>query len=71
MHLLVYFDTLYLERESGVQIASHLLQFQFLSDGGFRFPLAHFPTLECPPSVLYIQFWEGVLQLRRAGFRSV
>lgn len=26
----------------------------FLSDGGFRFPIAHFPTAQCPASVLYI-----------------
>ncbi|CAB3995373.1 Hypothetical predicted protein [Paramuricea clavata] len=54
-----------------IQLASHLLQFEFLSGGGFRFPLAHFPTAECPPSVLYLQFWEGVLQMKKAGFSPV
>ena len=42
--------------ESSVQLATHLLQFIFLSDGGFRSPLAHFPTSQCPPSVTYLQF---------------
>lgn len=54
--------------QSTVQLATHLLQFVFLSVGGFRFPLAHFPTKQCPPSILYLQFWEGVMQTKRAGF---
>ena len=53
---------------SSVEIATHLMQFIFLSDGGFRFPVAHFPTAQCPSSVLYLQFWEGVMQLKRFGF---
>ncbi|CAB4015801.1 Hypothetical predicted protein, partial [Paramuricea clavata] len=53
--------------ETKSQIATHLLQYVFLSDCGFRFPLAHFPTTTCPP--LYLQFWEGVLQMKKAGFR--
>ena len=56
---------------SDIQVASHLLQFIFLSDSGFRFPLAHFPTTQCPPSSLYFQFWEGVLRMKQAGFRYV
>ncbi|XP_028392672.1 uncharacterized protein LOC114517214 [Dendronephthya gigantea] len=50
------------------QIATHILQFIFLSDGGFRFPVAHFPTAQCPPSTLYFKFWEGVLLMKQAGF---
>ena len=56
---------------SPVDLATHLLQFIFLSDCGFRFPLAHFPTKQCPPSTLYLQFWEGVMQMKRAGFTYV
>ncbi|XP_028418403.1 uncharacterized protein LOC114543743 [Dendronephthya gigantea] len=54
--------------DSKISLATHLLQFVFLSDCGFRFPIAHFPTAQCPSSVLYLKFWEGVLQMRRAGF---
>lgn len=57
------------KKEAKTQVATHLLQFVFLSDSGFRFPLAHFPTNTCPASLLYMQFWEGVLQMRKAGFR--
>ena len=58
----------FIEDDSKVSIETHLLQFVFLSDGGFPFPIAHFPTTQCPASVLYLKFWEGVLQMRRAGF---
>lgn len=54
--------------QSSVNLATHLLQFIFLSDGGFTFPLANFPTKQCPPSILYLQFYEGVLQMKRTGF---
>jgi hypothetical protein len=50
-----------------IQIATHILQFIFLSDSGFRFPVAHFPTAQCPLSALYFQFWEGVLCMKQAG----
>lgn len=58
-----------LEGNSKITQATHILQFVFLSDGGFCFPVAHFPTEQCPPSVLYMIFWEGVLQMRKAGFK--
>ncbi len=35
--------------------STHLLQFIFLSDCGFRFPLAHFPTKQWPPSTFHLQ----------------
>ena len=53
---------------NNAEIASHLLQFVFISDCGFRFPVANFATPQCPPSVLYFHFWEGVLAMKRAGF---
>ncbi|XP_070540318.1 uncharacterized protein [Ptychodera flava] len=48
--------------------ATHVLQFVFISDGGFRYPVAHFPTRECPPAILHRVFWEGVRLLLKAGF---
>lgn len=35
------------------QLATHVLQFVFFSDSGFRFPIAQFPSAECTPSDLY------------------
>ena len=48
-----------------MQVATHLLQYVLISDNGFRFPLAHFPTSTCPPTILYIQFWEGVYRWKK------
>ena len=56
---------------SSPQIATHLLQFMFLSDCGFRFSLAHFPTAQCPPAILYRLFWNGVYQMKRYGFQCI
>ena len=58
-------------RQSSIEVAMHLLQFIFVSDSGFRIPLAHFPTAQCPASVLYLQFWEGVMRVKRACFACV
>jgi hypothetical protein len=55
--------------EAKMEVATHLIQYVFISDCGFRFPVAHFPTTTCPPTILYIQFLEGVLQMKKAGFR--
>ena len=41
-------------------LATHVLQFVFLSDSGFRFPIAQFSSAECTPSDLYFNFWRGV-----------
>lgn len=51
-------------------MATHVLQFVFLGNNGFRFPFAHFPTTEVDPSTLYTQFWKAVGWLRRFGFQS-
>ncbi|KAK3719592.1 hypothetical protein QZH41_015729 [Actinostola sp. cb2023] len=45
-----------------------LLQFIFLSDCGFRFPVAQFPSGHCTPTDLYMLFWKGVLKMRETGF---
>ncbi|XP_070552797.1 uncharacterized protein [Ptychodera flava] len=50
------------------ETATHVLQFVFIGDGGLRYPIAHFPTRECPPATLYRIFWEGVQLLLKAGF---
>ncbi|XP_070556443.1 uncharacterized protein [Ptychodera flava] len=52
-----------------VVTATHVLQFVFVGDGGFRYPVAHFPTRECPPTTLYRLFWEGVQILLKGGFQ--
>ena len=43
-------------------------QFIFLSDNGFRFPIAQFPSASCTPSALYYLFWEGVIKMQEYGF---
>lgn len=50
------------------QLATHVLQFIFLSDGSFRFPIAQFPSRECSPSDLYLNFWEGVRKMLQFRF---
>jgi len=51
-----------------MQLASHVPQFVFLSDGGFRFPTAQWPSANCTPSDLDHLFWEGVLKMSGIGF---
>ncbi|KXJ22079.1 hypothetical protein AC249_AIPGENE3500 [Exaiptasia diaphana] len=50
------------------EIATHVLQFIFLSDGGFRFPIAQWPSASCSPTDLYHNFWDGVLKMLQYGF---
>lgn len=45
-----------------------MLQFIFLSDGGFRFPIAQFPSSSCTATDLFHLLWEGVLKLLETGF---
>lgn len=51
-----------------LQLATHVLQFVFLSDSGFRFPIAQFPSAECTPSDLYFNFWRGVRKMLEFRF---
>ena len=44
------------------------LQFVFLGNTGYCFPVAHYPTREVGPSTLYMKFWEIVGLLEMAGF---
>ena len=55
--------------ERKAELASHVLQFVFLGNTGFRFPFAHWPTKEVDPSTLYIIFWKAVFWLLKAGFK--
>jgi len=54
-----------------VQTATHVLQFVYLGNTGFRFPIVHYPTCEVDPSTLYIKFWETVGWLEMAGFSVI
>ena len=55
--------------ETKAELASHVLQFVFLGNTGFRFPFAHWPTKEVDPSTLYIIFWKAVFWLLKAAFK--
>ena len=57
--------------DNKVQTATHVLQFVYLGNTGFRFPIAHYPTREVDPSTLYIKFWEIVGWLEMAGFSVI
>ena len=50
------------------ELATQVLQVIFLSDSGFRFPIAQFPSGSCTPNDLYFLFWEGVLKMLIEGF---
>ena len=50
------------------KMATHVLQFMFLGDTGFRWPCGHFPTMEATAAELYTMFWDGVQALKLWGF---
>ncbi|KAL9978040.1 hypothetical protein ACROYT_G015517 [Oculina patagonica] len=50
------------------ELATHVLQFAFISDGDVRFPVAQWPSRNCTPSDLYNLFWKGVLRILEFGF---
>ena len=51
-----------------VQMATHALQFMFLGDTGFKWPVAFYFTRECVAAELYIIFWDLVHHLMEYGF---
>ena len=53
-----------------VEVATHVLQFVFLGNNGFRFLFVHFPTKEAEPASLYTNFWKAVGWLRMFGFQT-
>ena len=67
MHFVIYF----VGQKDNTVLASHVLQFVFLSDSGFRFPIAQFASNNCTPSGLFFCFWEGVKRMVQTGFRLV
>ena len=50
------------------ELATQVVQIVFLSDCGFRFPVAQFPSGSCTPSDLYFLFLDGVLKMLEQGF---
>ena len=59
----------YIQGEETVDVATHVLQFVYLGNNGFRFPFAHYPTTEVDPGSLYTNFWKAVGWLRMIGFQ--
>lgn len=50
-------------------MATHMLQFIFLSFDGFRWPFAFFPTNGAREPELFLNFWKAVSMLSVFGFR--
>ena len=51
------------------ELASHVLQLEFLGHTGFKFPFAQFPTVQAEAYHLYSIFWDAVLNLMKHDFR--
>ena len=51
------------------KLAGYALQFMFLGDTGFKFPVAHYPTSSATPAQLYTIVWELVDKLAQYGFK--
>lgn len=51
-----------------LKLATHVLQLLFLGHTGFRFPFAHYPTIQTTPPELYLVFWDAVKMLGVYGF---
>ena len=62
----IYMNTLMGKHEP--KLASHALQFLFLGQTGFRFPVAHFATDSANPSEVYLMFWKCVKMFGLFGF---
>ncbi len=54
-----------------VVIANKVLQFELVTDSGFRFALSHFAGEKCKPGDLVEKLWECVEWCLRAGFMCV
>ncbi|RMX52193.1 hypothetical protein pdam_00024089 [Pocillopora damicornis] len=48
-------------------LATRVLQFIFLSDCGFRFAMAQFPSGHFSPTNIYLQFWKAVQKMTETG----
>lgn len=69
--LMLAFNLLLLGKSERMPLASQVLQFVFLGDGGFHFPVAQFPSGGCTASSLFFIFWEGVRKMMETGFSWV
>lgn len=52
-------------------MATHVCQFVFLGNTGFRFPFAHWPTKEIDSGTLHTLFWQAVSRLNFRGIKIV
>ena len=50
-------------------LATRVLQFIFLSDCGFRFAIAQFPSGHFSLRDIYLQFWKGVQKMTETGLK--
>jgi hypothetical protein len=50
-------------KENEIKLATHVLQFMFLSYDGFRFPFAFFPSVGANAPELYVNVWEAIAKL--------
>ena len=51
------------------RVASHILQFIFLGNTGFKWPVAYFPTIEAHASELYLIVFDVINKLSTYGFK--
>ena len=54
--------------KSDVRIATHVMQFIFLSYDGFRFPFAYYPSMGANASEIYLTVWESISKLSKYEF---
>lgn len=52
------------------EVATHVIQFIFLGNTGFRFPFCYYATKEVSVSNLFVKFWEAVDVLEEYGFHT-
>ena len=50
-------------------LATHILQFVFFGNTGFRWPVAYYPTTEAHASELMVLVWDVVETLSSYGFQ--
>ena len=55
--------------KSQVTLATHVLQWIYVSHSGFRFPFAHFATSEAQASELFCILWRALDKLEEWGFK--
>ena len=54
--------------KNDVRIATHMMQFMFLSFDGFRFPFAYFPTTGANTPEIYLSVWDSISKLSKYEF---